>query len=158
MATTLIEEIEEPHGIAGTRVCAAFTAGDDPVNVSIREPRTQFDGSEQGLAGKEPYRRGNPGQFGQSLVGPTLVFDRRAYPDIVRPSGIPWGEPYCKVWSLGEQQPVQVRRLVDEAPETPTPGLQATLPLENIGHGGAENSGPSTVSGALSFQRRGCCQ
>ena len=78
MAATLLEEIEEPHGIAGTRARAAFTAGDYPVNVSIREPRTQFDGSEQGLAGKEPYRRGNPGQLGQSLIGPTLVLDRRA--------------------------------------------------------------------------------
>ena len=50
VTAALLEEIEEPPGVAEAGVGAAFATGDYPLNVAIGKPGIQFDRSEQGLA------------------------------------------------------------------------------------------------------------
>ena len=125
-------------GCVGRAWPAAFTAGDDPMQ--IVNPRCEVNRPEQRFAAQEADAAWNLKEMWDSLGGEPLVFDGDPQPDMWRPSRAPRREPSDEMRALCQQQPVEVRCAFDQLPQPLACGAQAVSPLEHVGHRRAEDA------------------
>src|SRR5579885_3597852 len=150
----LIAQRARPFRVHRTRLRTTLPAADHPLEAGY--PGRKIERPQQRLAGDKADNSGHCQQRRQPLVCPLLLADGRAYPDMIRPgAGAPGS--HCKdvLRPLGEQQPVEHRRGLDEVPQPRTCVSDRRMLLEDIGHRGAEDAAPVAISLGLTMPAQG---
>ena len=135
----LISEGTNPVRVRRSGLTTAFSSRDDPMQFA--DVLRQVDGTQERLATEEPVPAGNIQQGQDAPVSEVLVLDRRSQPDMRGPFG-PGRQSPGQMRPFGEQEPVEIRRALDERPKSRPESVEGRVPLEHVRHGCAEHTRP----------------
>jgi hypothetical protein len=130
--------------MGGARFAATLSPGDYPTDLVPLEPGHEINRGEQRLTGQESDMRLHTQKPFDAPIGPALILGGGPQPYILAWAYCPWIDMLDMSGPFRQQEPVKMRSIFDERPESFAPRIKIGARLENIRHGGAENSRSNT--------------